>query len=116
LPRRARRPDRSPLHGSQPRGGRRSTVDDQLRSCCRLTTRERWRHVHDLLDHGIGLGECARRLNLSLNTVKRYARIAQPERLVRAPAYRPTLVDPYRDHLRQRRNADPAVAVTTLLA
>jgi hypothetical protein len=55
-------------------------------------------------------------LNLSLNTVKRYARIAQPERLVRAAAYRPTLVDPYRDHLRQRRNADPAVAVTTLLA
>jgi transposase len=80
------------------------------------TTRERWRHVHDLLDHGVGLGECARRLNLSLNTVKRYARIAQPERLVRAPAYRPTLVDPYRDHLRQRRAADPAVAVTTLLA
>jgi Transposase len=55
------------------------------------TTRKRWRRVHDLLDHGVGLGECARRLNLSLNTVKRYARIAQPERLVRAPAYRFTL-------------------------
>ena len=80
------------------------------------TTRERWQHVHDLLDRGVGLGECARRLNLSLNTVKRYARIAQPERLVRAPAYRPTLVDPYREHLRQRRAEDPAVPVTRLLA
>ncbi|MFC6867970.1 ISL3 family transposase [Haloechinothrix salitolerans] len=80
------------------------------------TTRERWQYVHDLLDRGVGLGECARRLNLSLNTVKRYARIAQPERLVRAPAYRPTLVDPYREHLRQRRAEDPAVPVTRLLA
>ncbi|MBV8931603.1 MAG: transposase [Kutzneria sp.] len=49
------------------------------------TTSERWQHVHDLLDRGVGLGDCARRLNLSLNTVKRYARISQPERLVRGP-------------------------------
>ncbi|SNR88150.1 Transposase [Haloechinothrix alba] len=79
------------------------------------TTRERWHHVHDLLDRGVGLLECARRLNLALNTVKRYARITEPERLVRAPVYRPTLVDPYREHLRRRRAADPAVAVTQLL-
>jgi transposase len=80
------------------------------------TTRERWRQVHDLLDVGVGLLECARRLNLGLNTVKRYARIREPERLVRAPQYRPTLVDPYRDHLRRRREQDPAVGATQLLA
>lgn len=80
------------------------------------TTRERWRQVHDLLDSGVGLLECARRLNLALNTVKRYARINQPERLVRAPKYRPTLVDPYREHLRHRRQVDPAVPVQTLFA
>jgi transposase len=33
----------------------------------------------------------------------------------RVPQYRTTLVDPYRDHLRERRAADPAVPVTQLL-
>ena len=78
------------------------------------TTRQRWHHVHDLLDQAVGLLECARRLNLALNTVKRYARISEPERLQRAPQYRPTLVDPYRDHLHARRAEDPAVPVMTL--
>jgi transposase len=80
------------------------------------TTRERWRQVHDLLDAGVGLLECARRLNLALNTVKRYARTSEPQRLVRAPKYRPTLVDPFREHLRCRRADDPAVSVLQLLA
>lgn len=71
------------------------------------TNLERWRQVHDMLDKGVGRLECARRLNLALNTVKRYARVSEPERLVRAPQYRPTLVDPYRDHLRRRRAEDP---------
>jgi transposase len=79
------------------------------------TTLERWQQVHDLLGKGTGLLECARRLNLSLNTVKRYARAAQPERLQRAPQYRPTLVDPYRDHLRSRRAENPAVPIQHLL-
>lgn len=79
------------------------------------TNQERWHQVHDLLDKGVGLLECARRLNLALNTVKRYARVPEPERLIRAPAYRPTLVDPYREHLRKRRTEDPAVPVLTLL-
>lgn len=78
------------------------------------TTRERWRQVHDLLDQKVGLLECARRLNLSLNTVKRYARVAEPERLKRAPQYRPTLVDPYREHLKRRRSDEPAVSVLRL--
>jgi transposase len=78
------------------------------------TTRERWQQIHDLLDKGVGLLECARRLNLSLNTVKRYARTRQSEALRRAPRYRPTLVDPYRDHLRERRAAEPAVPVLQL--
>jgi len=79
------------------------------------TTAERWREVHDLLGKGTGLLECSRRLGLSLNTVKRYARAAEPDRLIRAPQYRPTLVDPYRDHLRARRAEDPAVPVQQLL-
>ena len=71
------------------------------------TTRDRWQQIHALLDKGVGLLECARRLSLSLNTVKRYARITEPNRLVRAPKYRPTLVDPYRDHLRHAANRTP---------
>jgi transposase len=79
------------------------------------TTLARWHQVHDLLDAGVGLLECARRLNLALNTVKRYARIAEPAQMRRAPQYRPTLVDPYREYLRKRRAADPAVPVLQLL-
>lgn len=78
------------------------------------TTRERWQQVHDLLDKGVGLLETARRLNLALNTVKRYARTSEPDRLVRTPQYRPTLVDPYRDHLRRQRENDPAVPAQRL--
>ncbi|GAA2828847.1 hypothetical protein GCM10020220_017130 [Nonomuraea rubra] len=59
--------------------------------------------------------ECAASVeSCPLNTVKRYARTHKPEALRRAPRYRPTLVDPYRDHLRERRAADPAVAVQQL--
>jgi hypothetical protein len=36
--------------------------------------------------------------------------------MIRAPKYRATLVDPYRDHLRARRAEDPAVPVWRLLA
>ncbi|MFK4540448.1 hypothetical protein RKD29_000044 [Streptomyces tendae] len=79
------------------------------------TTRERWQQVHALRERGVGLLECARLLNLALNTVKRYDRVAEPERLIRAPKYRPTLVDLYRDHLRRRRLESPAVPVTHLL-
>lgn len=78
-------------------------------------TRERWRQVHEMLDAGVSLLACSRRLGLALNTVKRYARHDEPERLVRAPNYRPTLVDPYREHLRRRRAEDPAVPATHLL-
>jgi transposase len=79
------------------------------------TTIERWQQVHQLLDQGVGLLDCSRRLNLGLNTVKRYARARQPGRLHRVPQYRPTLVDPYRDHLRRRRAEEPGVPVTRLL-
>ena len=80
------------------------------------TTAERGRQVHDLTDKGTGLLECSRRLGLSLNTVKRYARAAEPGRMIRAPRYRPAQADPYRDHLRARRAQDPAVPVHRLLA
>ncbi|GAA4238080.1 hypothetical protein GCM10022254_52480 [Actinomadura meridiana] len=81
----------------------------------RTTTLARWQQVHDLLDAGVGLLECARRLNLALNTVKRYARVDKPTQMRRAPQYRPTLVDPYREYLRKRRTEDPAVPVLQLL-
>ncbi|WP_229799134.1 ISL3 family transposase [Planomonospora parontospora] len=58
------------------------------------TTRERWQQVHDLLGKGVGLLECARRLGVSLNTVKRYAHRSEPEEARRAPRYRQTLVAP----------------------
>nr|WP_280414326.1 ISL3 family transposase [Nocardia carnea] len=80
------------------------------------TTLARWHAIHDLLDHGVGLMDCARRLGLSLNTVKRYSRVSEPEKLRRPPQYRASLVDPYRDHLRARRATEPGVPVTTLLA
>jgi transposase len=79
------------------------------------TTLERWQQVHELRTQNVGLLECARRLNLSLNTVKRYDRASQPERLQRVPKYRPALVDPYRDHLRKRRTEEPGVPVRQLL-
>ncbi|MFH0241173.1 ISL3 family transposase [Streptomyces sp. HK10] len=79
------------------------------------TTRERWNKIHDLLGQGVGLLDCSRRLGLALNTVKRYARMPKPQTLRLTPAYRPTLVDPYREHLRRRRAEEPAVPVTHLL-
>jgi transposase len=78
-------------------------------------TRERWQQVRDLREKGAGLLECARRLGLSLNTVKRYDRASEPERLQRIPKYRPTLIDPYRDYLRKRRAEEPGVPVQQLL-
>ncbi|MEU8497570.1 ISL3 family transposase [Streptomyces lavendulae] len=78
------------------------------------TTLERWHQGHGLLDQGVGLLECARRLQLALNTVKRYARADRPERMLRVPKYRASLVDPYREHLRKRRAEDPAVPVKHL--
>jgi thiamine kinase-like enzyme len=73
------------------------------------TARERWQQVHDLCSQGAGLLECSRRLGLHLNTVKRYGKADKPERLRRGAQYRPALVDPYRDYLRQRRAGEPGV-------
>nr|WP_088245230.1 ISL3 family transposase [Streptomyces sp. LUP47B] len=78
------------------------------------TTLERWHQVHGLLDQGVGLLECARRLELALNIVKRYARADRPERMLRVLRYRASLVDPYREHLRKRRTEDPGVPVKHL--
>src|SRR4029078_4887539 len=82
-----------------------------------MEERIRPRHaaVHELLNQGVGLLECARRLGWALNTVKRYTRAATAEQLQRPPRYGRTLVDPYRDHLRRRLADDPGVPVTRLL-
>ena len=79
------------------------------------TTLERWQQVRDLRARNAGLLDCARRLGLSLNTVKRYDRASEPERLQRVPKYRPTLVGPYRDYLRKRRAEEPGIPVQHLL-
>jgi transposase len=50
-----------------------------------------------------------------MNTAKRYDRADAPEKLRRAAQYRPTLVDPYRDYLRKRRDEEPGVPVQQLL-
>jgi transposase len=63
--------------------------------------------VHALLDQGVGLLECARRLGWASNTVKRYARAKTADDLQRPARYRQTLVDPYRDHLRRRIAGSP---------
>jgi transposase len=79
------------------------------------TKLERWQQIHDLLSKDTGLRECARRLDLSIKTVRRYARADRPERLQRARQYRSTLAGPYRDHLRKRRAEEPGVPVLQLL-
>ena len=79
------------------------------------TTQERWQQVHELRARNVGLLDCARRLNLSLNTVKRYDRASEPQRLQRVPNYRPTLAGPHRDYLRKRRAEEPGVPVQQLL-
>ncbi|QFU92088.1 Transposase [Amycolatopsis sp. YIM 10] len=80
------------------------------------TTLQRWQQIHALLNAGVGLLDCSRRLGLALNTVKRYARATTPQRIQRVPKYRACMVDPYRDHLRSRREQDPGVGATALLA
>jgi hypothetical protein len=79
------------------------------------TTRERWQQVHELRARNVGLIECARRLNLSLNTVKRYDRASEQKRLRRVPKYRPTLAGPHRDYLRKRRAEEPGAPLQQLL-
>jgi transposase len=79
------------------------------------TTLQRWQQIHTLLGAGVGLLDCSRRLGLALNTVKRYARAATPDRIQRVPRYRASMVDPYRDHLRARRDQEPGVGATSLL-
>ncbi|MER6100217.1 ISL3 family transposase [Streptomyces sp. NPDC001728] len=79
------------------------------------TTRERRNKVYNLLGQAVGLLDRSRRLGLALNTVKRYARMPEPPAPRITPAYRPTLVAPYRDHLRCRRAEEPAVPATHLL-
>ncbi|MDN2501176.1 ISL3 family transposase [Nocardia nova] len=91
-----------------PAGPKRQTLTRET------TTLERWHAVHDLLNQGVGLLDCARRLGLALNTVKRYARAPEPDQLRRPPYYRACLVDPYRDHLRRRRIEQPGVPVLHL--
>jgi hypothetical protein len=54
------------------------------------TTLQRWQQIHALLKAGVGLLDCSRRhcsrrLGLALNTVKRYARAATPERIPAGP-------------------------------
>lgn len=69
--------------------------------------------MHELLDHGVGLLECSRRLGWALNTVKRYARAATADQLQRPPRYGRTLVDAFSNIRRPMTSGDarsPSVA------
>jgi len=61
----------------------------------RATTLERWQQVYELRIRNVSLLKCARRLGLSLNTVKRYGRASEPGPLRHVPKHR--------DYLRKRR-------------
>lgn len=58
------------------------------------TTLQRWQQIHALLEAGVGLLDCSRRLGLAMNTVKRYARATTPQRIQRVPKYRACMVAP----------------------
>jgi hypothetical protein len=119
-PKRWRPSWRTPVAGTPPSRPTRpgTTSDGSGGGDCPIDARTRARHeaVHHLLDQGVGLLECTRRLGWGLNTVKRYARAARVEDLIRPRRFRATLVDPYCDYLRCRLIADPDVPVTHLPA
>jgi hypothetical protein len=70
--------------------------------------------LHQLRFRNVGPLERARRLDRPLNTVKRYDRASEPERMQRVPKYRSTLVNPYRDY-RSSQSSRPfgSVAITS---
>jgi hypothetical protein len=82
------------------------------------TTLERWQAVHGLLERGVGLLDCSRRLGLSLNPVIEHRQaLCQGVRTAAAPPPAPVPRVPgreFRDHLRARRAADPGVPVQRL--
>ncbi|MBF6240494.1 PIG-L family deacetylase [Nocardia otitidiscaviarum] len=76
-----------------------------------------WMTIADIRDYsatGLSTADKRRTEMAALNTVKRYARVAEPNRIRRPPQSRACLVDPYRDHLRARRAADPGTPVLHL--
>ena len=100
-----------------PRDGTGSTGGGTARGEGPSAQRTRARHaaVHALLAQGASHGQIMRRLHLSRNTVKKYAAAEHPGQLIHGPKYSTTLVDPFRDYLRQRRAQEPAVPTWTLL-
>jgi len=78
-------------------------------------TRARHKAVHALLDQGASHGQIMRRLHLSRNAVKKYAGAERAEQLIHGPKYSTTLVDPFRDYLRKRREQEPSVTTWALL-
>ncbi|MEV5893618.1 hypothetical protein [Nonomuraea fuscirosea] len=60
-------------------------------------TRSRYAAIHALQGQGVANNEIARRLNLALNIVKKYARAQRVEQLIGGPERGATLVDPFRD-------------------
>src|SRR5579875_798554 len=78
-------------------------------------TRARHAAVHALLAQGASHGKIMRKLHLSRNTVKKYAAAEHAEQLIHGPKYTTTLVDPFREYLRQRREREPDVPIRALL-
>ena len=89
LPRATARPPRPLSPAEQARAQRRAYWENKFEA------------VHQLRDQGLSLKAIARQLNLTIHTVRKYSRLpALPKKT--APKPGPRLIDPYRDHLRQR--------------
>lgn len=91
-----------------------NTIPRAPDSALAARTRKRHAAVHELLDQGVGLLECARRLGWALNTIKRYARAQKAEELLRPPRHGPCLIDAHRDLVRTRLAEN--IPVTRILA
>ncbi|GAA1698079.1 hypothetical protein GCM10009680_42820 [Streptomyces yatensis] len=79
------------------------------------TTRGRWNKVHDLLGQGVGLLDCSRRLDVALNTVKRYARMPEPRPCASPPSTARPSSTPTATICAPVARLTPAASVTHLL-
>jgi len=92
-------PDRRATEPAAPRGDRTDRTA--------VRTRTRHAQVHKMLAHGRSARVIAAELGLSRNTVRRFARAADPEELLVADGTgrRPSILDCYEPYLRERWNS-----------
>jgi transposase len=86
-----------------PVGSKPPTVEERADRTARRT-RDRHRHVHDLLSQGVSLRSIATQLRLSRGTVRRFARATDPNQLLvhNGTGYRTSILEEYKPYLHQR--------------